>query len=1299
MSEVYIKEPNTNGKAIFRTTHGDLEIELWATECPKACRNFCQLILEGYYNDTIFHRVIRDFIIQGGDQTNTGDGSESIYGKPYPDEIHPRLKFRYRGMMGVASAGKGTNTNGSQFFIVLDRAPTLDGKHTLFGKVVGQTVYNLVRMSEVECDKKDRPMEAPRILRAELVWDPFGDLEPRKMPEPPKSISSGPAEVHRRAPVKNKKVLSFGEDEGDSDEDAPMPAAKKGGAHDLLADPKLLKDAAYPDAVREREKSSKRPPPADEKGSASGVAKRAAVLAAASSGSRSRAVAPEKGSDDDEDDDSDASSGADGTGTDVAKLRSYKRQEAINQLKREIAGVGSEKKEEKQSRKTGSALEELRAGYQLREARVKATGKEGKRKAAEDMVAQMKSFRSRVKSLTAPMPSDGEEEEGEEKSEEDSTNKSKDKKEKKKEKKEKKDKKNKQLKSKDNGGSTTTVVSTGLLDTLGAFLGARQEATTLTTNSSASGPIRWRADMQCGKKVAGDDGKPGATCDPEGESPCCSVSGWCGNLDGHCKCDGCVDYRAPQSQRNLSYSETRPKRIALIVPFRDREAHLQRFRDRIASHVSAWNQKGIRHDWTVYVVEQFDNDLFNRGYLFNVGFRDAMEHAKRSGKPYDCVVMHDIDILPEAVVDYGWCLWPNQLSGEIECWSWSAPYPDNVGGVVSLSPAHWNQINGFSNEYDGWGGEDDDLYLRLKQNSLLKGGCHTWCGSRSKPKIPVVHRPPLGEGRFNCLHDGDHTPRQRAPNDSQMWKRLNEMKAGSKRWNDDGLTSLTVHEAGLPLEAFPCSRCAASEDPTPKLRLFSEYWTRVSQKRIESLSRLHVLLPPGHACSNLSVPLHKVPQGLEELRLHLSVLFPTECALSGAWLSKLSFALIDLTLGQVLLLGKGAGIGVPDSSLPPLQSAAGEGQWTKVKQDAEQQASTHMMQSQRLVRWIRRIPEHHHGWIVAIDEPLPDLRKRFVDDSRHVQVLSPLCISAANFEGGKKFRATPGTQWCGDNGWSHSEFFNLMRSSDSVPKDQAVGICISLNPAKFTYRFELSESGCIGKSSGIDWVHAQTVHTSKDARGAPACIGVLQSGASTRWTMRLRAKCNSDGFTHTHSFRTMIADGYATALMRACLVSSSPSGSFPERRLVSGHNCDKDVSSDNSMDVWFLAGRRSEKDFRLCTARGQLEAASAQQPELWRVFWNAACEKQTFVTRDSQDRKLQWTVSQDPPLYVPEDADGAYYCLCEIITKAEGDLVGGLLSYSWFNGACPAGAQRELCLRALSTKDILRFSSLVDDVT
>ncbi|CAJ1415016.1 unnamed protein product [Effrenium voratum] len=76
--------------------------------------------------------------------------------------------------------------------------------------------------------------------------------------------------------------------------------------------------------------------------------------------------------------------------------------------------------------------------------------------------------------------------------------------------------------------------------------------------------------------------------------------------------------------------------------------------------------KGIKHMWKVFVVEQFDNQLFNRGYLFNVGFHFATLEEQKTGEKFDCVVMHDIDILPTPVVDYGWCQWPNQLSGEIE---------------------------------------------------------------------------------------------------------------------------------------------------------------------------------------------------------------------------------------------------------------------------------------------------------------------------------------------------------------------------------------------------------------------------------------------------------------------------------------------------------------------------------------------------------------------------------------------------------------------------------------------------------
>ncbi|CAJ1370798.1 unnamed protein product [Effrenium voratum] len=116
----------------------------------------------------------------------------------------------------------------------------------------------------------------------------------------------------------------------------------------------------------------------------------------------------------------------------------------------------------------------------------------------------------------------------------------------------------------------------------------------------------------------------------------------------------------------MMYNLQAPKRIALVVPFRDRGPHLEKFRDRIQSHISSWATKGIKHMWKVFVVEQFDNQLFNRGYLFNVGFHFATLEEQKTGEKFDCVVMHDIDILPTPVVDYGWCQWPNQLSGEIE---------------------------------------------------------------------------------------------------------------------------------------------------------------------------------------------------------------------------------------------------------------------------------------------------------------------------------------------------------------------------------------------------------------------------------------------------------------------------------------------------------------------------------------------------------------------------------------------------------------------------------------------------------
>lgn len=121
MSNRYIPEPQTTGKVILKTTHGEIHVELWTKETPKACRNFIQLCLENYYDNCIFHRIIAGFMIQTGDPTATGTGGDSSYGAPFVDEFHSRLKFSHRGLVAMANVKK--NDNKSQFFITLDKTP------------------------------------------------------------------------------------------------------------------------------------------------------------------------------------------------------------------------------------------------------------------------------------------------------------------------------------------------------------------------------------------------------------------------------------------------------------------------------------------------------------------------------------------------------------------------------------------------------------------------------------------------------------------------------------------------------------------------------------------------------------------------------------------------------------------------------------------------------------------------------------------------------------------------------------------------------------------------------------------------------------------------------------------------------------------------------------------------------------------------------------------------------------------------------------------------------------------------
>eukprot|EP01100_Stratorugosa_tubuloviscum_P008424 TRINITY_DN3516_c0_g2_i1.p1 TRINITY_DN3516_c0_g2~~TRINITY_DN3516_c0_g2_i1.p1 ORF type:complete len:464 (-),score=196.36 TRINITY_DN3516_c0_g2_i1:70-1461(-) len=214
MSSGIGSEPITKGKVVLKTTLGDIDIELWSKETPKTCRNFIQLCLENFYNNTIFHRIIKDYIVQGGDPTATGEGGESIYNAPFADEFHSRLRFTHRGIVAMASSGP--NKNLSQFFITLVRADILDKKHTIFGKVVGDTIFNVLKVNDYELID-ERPVNPPKILSVDVIFNPFEDIIPRVR----KIESVIPVQIELKKPkgVKNKSLLSFFNEEEDAETD------------------------------------------------------------------------------------------------------------------------------------------------------------------------------------------------------------------------------------------------------------------------------------------------------------------------------------------------------------------------------------------------------------------------------------------------------------------------------------------------------------------------------------------------------------------------------------------------------------------------------------------------------------------------------------------------------------------------------------------------------------------------------------------------------------------------------------------------------------------------------------------------------------------------------------------------------------------------------------------------------------------------------------------------------------------------------------------------------------------------
>lgn len=151
-----------NPTIVIETTQGTVEIRLMPKVAPKACQNLIGLAKKKYYDGITLHRIIKGFMIQGGDPTGTGAGGESYWGKEFEDEVSNDIAFDRPGLLAMAN--RGPNTNGSQFFITTAPTPWLHKKHTIFGEVVKG--YDVVqKLESTRTDGMDRPIETQKILK------------------------------------------------------------------------------------------------------------------------------------------------------------------------------------------------------------------------------------------------------------------------------------------------------------------------------------------------------------------------------------------------------------------------------------------------------------------------------------------------------------------------------------------------------------------------------------------------------------------------------------------------------------------------------------------------------------------------------------------------------------------------------------------------------------------------------------------------------------------------------------------------------------------------------------------------------------------------------------------------------------------------------------------------------------------------------------------------------------------------------------------------------------------------------
>uniref|UniRef100_A0A7S4PTK2 Galactosyltransferase C-terminal domain-containing protein n=1 Tax=Alexandrium monilatum TaxID=311494 RepID=A0A7S4PTK2_9DINO len=571
--------------------------------------------------------------------------------------------------------------------------------------------------------------------------------------------------------------------------------------------------------------------------------------------------------------------------------------------------------------------------------------------------------------------------------------------------------------------------------------------------------------------------------------------------------------------------------VASIVPFRGRGEHLELFYRHIARFLES--PEASRLCWSFYVVEQYDTELFNRGWLFNVGF--AM--AQLESRTFSCLVIQDLDTLPElgASIDFSNCTVPTQLSSEIECYGWLPPYAYNAGGVVSMSGDHWHLINGFANSYEGWGGEDDDLRLRLLQLNLLRGTCGSFCHLTDRAfrlnQKDLIRRPALGHGRFICLDEKSHTPRKHGDMGS-MQRKLKEMEMGSDRWAFDGLSSLHFELVQHQTRPFP--------NTTHGTTL---HWV----KAVPSLNlrfgpdRVQLLLAEG-ACSaaceeakRCTAHPSQLPLSISDLQAEVAIAFG-DCLVAAdsdplSAASSLGYWLIDRHIVVTSLHGTAWSAGGSHGSGDEAGAATS---WV-LSETLREALSSPVNGEPALV--IRAVP------VRQLDAAVSRFRS---DLLRQQQPIISACVGIFKLEDRylrMKHTVNVGSDDCEQRSWTHLASFKVLRHRRS-PEDTPV--CIGEADEVWTARIGRGLENCTGRALGIFWRHKAVFYIGHEAQGKELCVRKKQERGRyakwSRWQILVNegGNCddNDDGYKTEFTFRSM-EDVYRPPRLYLCAQAGS----------------------------------------------------------------------------------------------------------------------------------------------------------------